>query len=106
MSEDGVDFAGNREGYLTLARWFLIMAHPEMEDHSDPDWYLAGYHLDDAFSTSDSATVTVVLEGRGKLATSGLDAHAFRMYRMREPGHLLPTRGRGGFASFTESDDC
>lgn len=37
VNNDGVDIMANQDGWLTLAKWCLIMAHPEMHETSGPD---------------------------------------------------------------------
>ncbi|MBI5231725.1 MAG: hypothetical protein HY876_06130 [Coriobacteriales bacterium] len=37
---DGLDIVANREGWLTLAKWCMVMAHPELDDTDPP------HHLD------------------------------------------------------------
>lgn len=76
VSPDGIDVVGNSEGYLDLARWCLLMAHPEMEDHADPEFLHAAYHLAD-YASEQSISV-VAREGR---MPEALEPHDVRFYR-------------------------
>lgn len=80
VSEEGVDIAANAAGYLTLARWCMVMAHPEMEDHLDPDWLYSCFHLDDAFASSSEVAVAT-LEVIGAPRQLGSDTHQVRFLR-------------------------
>jgi len=56
ISPDGLDVIANAEGYRTLARWCLVMAHREMEQ-SHPRWLYALRHLDDSLSRDGSFSI-------------------------------------------------
>lgn len=55
INPQGIDIVANQDGWLTLARWCLIMAHPEMHEVNGPDdpdtldshWHLQDYLVDD-----------------------------------------------------------
>ena len=55
VNSDGIDIVANRDGWLTLARWCLVMAHPEMHEAislDDPDaldshWHMQDYLVDE-----------------------------------------------------------
>jgi hypothetical protein len=53
VNNRGVAIVANREGWLTLANWCLVMAHPEMENYLDP-FELTGEVLSkDLFTAGD-----------------------------------------------------
>ena len=56
MSPEGLDVISNAEGYRTLARWCLVMAHPSMEQ-AHPRWLFALRYLDRARLGSGEVTV-------------------------------------------------
>lgn len=86
VSESGVDIAANASGYLTLARWCMIMAHPQMEDHLDPDWLYAAYHLDDVFD-DPRLGASASLEFGGALEKTA-DSHNVRFLRSERVGDM------------------
>lgn len=82
LSRDGLDVVGNREGYLTLARWCLVMAHPEMEDHADSAWLHAAYHLTDyGFDAEVDSTTVLRVTHRSGRRDCELDADKVRFHR-------------------------
>ncbi len=80
VGSDGVDLVANAAGYLTLARWFMIMAHPMMEDHATPEWLNAAYHLGDVFASSCPETLAT-LEYENACPGEGVGPNGIRMYR-------------------------
>lgn len=76
LSGDGLDVIANAAGYLTLARWCLLMAHPEMGGRAHPRWLYSVHHLDEAVG-EDGAWLSPCGTGTG----SHLDAHAISFYR-------------------------
>jgi hypothetical protein len=76
MSPEGLDVIGNAEGYRTLAKWCLIMAHPEMEQ-AHPRWLFALRHLDRA--RLGNGELAIAWRGRdGERSLSLRDIHFFR----------------------------
>lgn len=57
LSESGLDVIGDAEGYRTLARWCLVMAHPEMRQ-VHPRWLYSLMRLSEA--AGDPAFASVV----------------------------------------------
>jgi hypothetical protein len=76
LSPDGLDVVANAEGYRTLAKWCLVMAHPEMAQ-AHPRWLYTLHHLGDALSRDGEVSV-VAREGVG---SRSLDAHDVRFFR-------------------------
>ena len=56
ISAGGLDIVANAEGYRTLARWCLIMAHADMQQ-AHPRWLYSLLHLDDQAAWGDFASV-------------------------------------------------
>ncbi|MDZ4178078.1 MAG: hypothetical protein U1E29_02410 [Coriobacteriia bacterium] len=77
ISPDGLDIIANAEGYLTLARWCLVMAHPEMGGHAHPRWLYTLRHLDDAVGPAAG----LKLSRREVSVDPELTAHDVRFYR-------------------------
>ena len=56
ISPDGLDVVANAEGYRTLAKWCLSMAHPQMEQ-AHPRWLFALHHLDEAVPGAERVSI-------------------------------------------------
>lgn len=76
VSAEGLDIIANAEGYRTLARWCLVMAHPQMEQ-AHPRWLFALRKLDEALSKTGRLTVTSRRDG----VESPLSLRDIRFYR-------------------------
>jgi hypothetical protein len=81
VSPDGLDILANAAGYRTLARWFLVMAHPEWHDDSAPEWFHSATHLDEAFRGQGIRVVYGSDSERKRL-----EPHDVRLYRSERPG--------------------
>ncbi|HAL29342.1 MAG TPA: hypothetical protein DCP20_01310 [Coriobacteriia bacterium] len=79
LSPDGLDIIANGAGYLTLARWCLAMAHPDMGGHAHPRWLYTLRHLDEAIDDRG-----VRLSRREASMAPDLTAHDVRFYRSEE----------------------
>ncbi|MBE0418361.1 MAG: hypothetical protein IBX63_11405 [Coriobacteriia bacterium] len=76
ISPDGLDVIANADGYLTLARWCLVMAHPEMGGRTHPRWLYSIRHLDEAVGPGDAR-----LTSRQRDSEPDLSLHAVRFFR-------------------------
>ena len=92
MSPDGLDVIANAEGYRTLAKWCLIMAHPEMEQ-SHPRWLFALHHLDSARLGASRVAITW-RGGDGECPLDLRDIHFFRTHSDDPVGETSDGRSR------------
>jgi hypothetical protein len=76
MSADGLDVIANAEGYRTLAKWCLVMAHPEMEQ-AHPRWLFSLRHLDKARLGASK----IAISWRGGGGAHPLDLRDIRFFR-------------------------
>ena len=76
LSPEGLDIIANAEGYRTLARWCLVMAHPEMGANAHPKWLYTLRYLDDVVGPDG-----VSLSRRHAPLKLDLTAHDVRFYR-------------------------
>ena len=64
VHEDGVSIVANREGWLSLAEWCLIMAHKRMPDYVDPYALTGDVVPVELFAQGDAITALWGVEGR------------------------------------------
>ena len=85
MSPQGLDVIANAEGYRTLAKWCLIMAHREMEQ-AHPRWLFALRHLDRAGLKAGEISIS----WRDRDGERPLEVRDVRFFRTRS-GSLAST---------------
>jgi len=100
-----LDIVANREGWLTFARWCLVMAHPEMHEATgpdDPDFLASHRHLGDGLVDGDMQDEGRVIEAFWALPDDEVGQDV-RFWRAKEIGRdFWPPERKTGNSPMSE----